>query len=99
MSGTNKFGVAVGQVWRDNDERLKPRRSFEILSVDLAYYPGGRAECRLLGEPTKVGQHMTFFARLARFNGNKRGYSLVSGPQVKDASGKSKGGKKPKAKA
>jgi len=93
----NKFNVEAGQTWQDNDERVKPQRTFEVLSVDLDYYPGGRAECRLIGDPTKPGQRTTFFARLARFNGNKRGYSLISGTAA--ATSDKKGGKKTKAKA
>lgn len=92
----NKYGVEVGQVWRDNDERLQ--RSFKILSVDLDYYPGGRAECQLVEGLTKVGQRPVFFARLVRFNGNKRGYSLVSAaPGEGAATGRAK--KKTKARS
>lgn len=72
----NKHGVQPGQVWKDNDTRVQPERQFEVLSVDLNYYPGGRAECRMLGK-VKPGQKSIFWARLGRFNGTKRGYSLT----------------------
>jgi hypothetical protein len=75
--GRNKHGVKQGQVWLDNDIRISQGRRFEVMEVDLDYYPHGRALCRLIGQ-LKHGQRPTFYARLDRFNGNQRGYSLVA---------------------
>lgn len=85
----NKHDVKVGQVWEANDERQRPqRRQFEVLDVDLNYYPGGRARCKLF-VLTKKGQRECFYARLDRFNGTKRGYSLVA-ETVEEAAAKTK---------
>ena len=93
----NKFGVKVGQTWVDNDERVKPQRRFKVEEIDLDYYPAGRAKCLLLGE-LKKGQRPHFYARLDRFNGNRRGYSLVE-VKKKKAKKKAKATKKAAKKA
>jgi hypothetical protein len=92
--------VKVGQVWKDNDDRERPAgapdRTFKIEKVEPEYYPHGRALCKLLIELQK-GQRSTFWARLTRFNGNKRGYSLVKdehGKVVLDLAKPKKKGKK-----
>lgn len=100
MTIKNKHNVQVGQVWKDNDQRLA-QREFKITQVDLDYYPGGRARCRREG-PVKKGQRLEFWARLDRFNGTKRGYSLVKnagGSPAQKSKKKGKKGKKGKKKA
>jgi len=93
----NPNDVKVGQVWKDNDARLA-EREFEVVLLDLDYYPKGRVQCKLLGE-LKKGQRALFFVRLDRFNGTKRGYSMTSrtGEDVtkktKKTKKKAKGGK------
>lgn len=95
----NKHGVKAGQVWVDNDERVKPRRKFVVLEVDLDYYPGGRAKCRLTSR-VKPGQRREFYARLSRFNGTRRGYSFEEKKPAakKKAAAKKSTKKKPAAK-
>ena len=83
MSGKNKHGVEIGQVWKDNDERIG-KRTFKITKIDLDYYPHGRAECQLLID-LKKGQREFFWARLSRFNGTKRGYTKVARKTEKKA--------------
>ena len=83
--GRNRFNVAAGQVWIDNDDRQlpvgSPLRSFVVLAVEEDYYPGGRARCELQGG-LKKGQRREFYVRLDRFNGNKRGYTIHEGGAV-----------------
>jgi len=95
----NPYGVKVAQVWKDNDTRYT-NRVFQVLQVDPAYYPGGRAQCKLLGDVQKC-QREVFHARLDRFNGTKRGYSLLAQDVEKfdiSSLGKPKAKKKAKAK-
>ena len=68
----NKYGVRVGQVWKDNDPRVN-NRLLRVVEVDLAL---GRAKCDLTTERKKGGKGFVH-VRLSRFDGTKRGYSLV----------------------
>jgi len=90
-----KLEVKVGQAWKDNDPRLA-RRVFEVLEIDMSYYPKGRAKCKLLSSMEK-GQREIFYCRLDRFNGTKRGYSMVSEAGARAVAKKTK--KKTKKKA
>jgi len=93
----NPNDVKVGQVWKDNDARLA-EREFEVVLLDLDYYPKGRVRCKLLGE-LKKGQRALFYVRLDRFNGTKRGYSMtkdVEKPKPKPKTKKKKAKKKAK---
>ncbi len=76
----NEFGVTAGQVWEDNDPRTMDeagKRTFKVLSVDPHHYGGGQARCELEGDKTAGRGHRVFSARLTRFNGTKRGYTLL----------------------
>lgn len=73
--GRNKYGVAVGQVWKDNDPR-RGDRHLRVLSVEEDDYPGGSADCELVAP--KKGAPAVVSVRLDRFNGTSRGFSLVS---------------------
>ena len=76
----NKHGVKVGQIWRDNDPRIKEERLLKVTQVEVGL---GRAKCDVITQRKKGGKAYVH-VRLDRLNGTRRGYSLVKKGEEND---------------
>lgn len=75
MNKKHKRSIKIGQLWQENDRRFM--RVVKILAVSEVLNEVEIKTVKNMSSPASVGR--VTHAKLSRFNGKSRGYSLLTG--------------------